>query len=272
MDILTPQILLLILLFGAIAGFLAGLLGIGGGVVLVPLFLWLFPVAGFPPELVVHTAFGTSLAIIMPTAISSTLGHRKRRNVNWQMVLYLAIGGILGAFLGSSLAAIIPGETLKICFGLMLMAISGRLLFYQQPYLPPECYDCARPWPLTVVGFVGGAFSAFFGIGGGIITVPLLLIFLHLPMRLAVGNSSALIVVSSFAAVLGYIWHGMQQPLSAPFSLGYVNLLVVLLVAPLTMAVARIGVKFASRTSQTKLIRIFAVVLAIIGLKIVLNL
>lgn len=272
MDILTPQIIMLILLFGAIAGFLAGLLGIGGGVVLVPLFLWLFPVAGFPPELVVHTAFGTSLAIILPTAVSSTLGHRKRGNVDWHMVLFLAIGGIFGAFLGSSLAAIIPGETLKICFGLMLIAISARLLFYQQPYLPPECYDCARPWQLAVVGFIGGAFSAFFGIGGGIITVPLLLIFLHLPMRLAVGNSSALIVVSSLAAVFGYVWHGLQQPLLAPFSLGYVNLLVVLLIAPLTMAFARVGVKFSGRTSQAKLIRIFAVVLAIIGLKIVLNL
>lgn len=272
MDILTPQVIGLILLFGAIAGFLAGLLGIGGGVVLVPLFLWLFPVAGFPSELVVHTAFGTSLAIILPTAVSSTLGHRKRGNVDWAMVLYLALGGIVGAFFGSTLAAVISGEFLKICFGLMLIVVSARLLFYQQPYLPPECPDCARPWQLAVVGLVGGAFSAFFGIGGGIITVPLLLIFLHLPMRLAVGNSSALIVVSSLAAVLGYIWHGLQQPHPAPFSLGYVNFLVVLLVAPLTMGVARLGVRFAGRTSQARLIRIFAVVLAIIGLKIVLNL
>lgn len=272
MDILTPQIVLLILLFGTIAGFLAGLLGIGGGIVLVPLFLWLFPLAGFPAELVVHTAFGTSLAIILPTAVSSTLGHRKRRNVDWNMVLFLAIGGVVGAFSGSSLASIMSGQILKICFGLMLIAISARLLFYKQPYLPPECYDCARPWPLVVVGFIGGAFSAFFGIGGGIVTVPLLLIFVHLPMRLAVGNSSALIVVSSLAAVGGYIWHGLQQSVSVPFSVGYVNFLVVFLVAPLTMVCARLGVRFAGKTSQTRLIRIFAVVLAIIGLKIVLDL
>ncbi|MBE0575254.1 MAG: sulfite exporter TauE/SafE family protein [Desulfuromonadales bacterium] len=272
MDILTPQIVFLILLFGTVAGFLAGLLGIGGGVVLVPLFLWLFPLAGFLPELVVHTAFGTSLAIILPTAVSSTLGHRKRRNVDWSMVLFLALGGVFGAFFGSSLAAVMSGQILKICFGLMLIVISSRLFFYKQPYLPPECYDCARPWPLVFVGFTGGAFSAFFGIGGGIITVPLLLIFVHLPMRLAVGNSSALIVVSSLAAVVGYIWHGLQQPVSVPFSVGYVNFLVVFLVAPLTMACARLGVKFAGKTSQTRLIRIFAIVLAIIGLKIVLGL
>jgi uncharacterized protein len=272
MELLTPQVIALTITFGVIAGFLAGLLGIGGGVVLVPLFLWLFPLAGFAPELVVHTAFGTSLAIILPTAVSSTLGHRKRGNIHSEMVLYLALGGIVGGLLGATIASLISGSILKICFGLLLIIISVRLLFFKQPYLPPECIDCARPWQFVVVGFIGGSFSAFFGVGGGIVTVPLLLILLHLPMRLAVGNSSALIVVSSLAAVTGYIWHGLQQPLAAPYSLGYVNWLVVLLVAPVTMVFARLGVRFASRTSQTKLIRIFAVVLMLIGFKIVFNL
>ena len=86
MELLSVQIISLTLFFGAFAGFLAGLLGIGGGVILVPLFLWLFPLAGFPEQLIVHTAFGTSLAIIIPTSFSSTLGHRKRGNVDWHMV------------------------------------------------------------------------------------------------------------------------------------------------------------------------------------------
>ena len=271
MAILTPQIIILTVVFGIVAGFLAGLLGIGGGVILVPLFLWFFPLAGFPAELVVHTAFGTSLAIILPTAVSSTLGHRKRGNIHWGMVTYLSLGGIVGGFLGATVAAWIPGTILKICFGILQIIISVRLLFFKQPYLPPECIDCARPWQFVIVGFIGGSFSAFFGIGGGIVTVPLLLLLLHLPMRLAVGNSSALIVVSSLAAVVGYIWHGLQQPVFVPYSLGYVNWLVVLLVAPLTMICARLGVRYASRTSQTRLIRIFAVVLMLIGLKIVFD-
>ncbi|MBW6509758.1 MAG: sulfite exporter TauE/SafE family protein [Desulfuromonadales bacterium] len=272
MELLTPQIIILTITFGVIAGFLAGLLGIGGGVVLVPLFLWLFPLAGLPPELVVHTAFGTSLAIILPTAVISTLGHRKRGNIHGEMVLYLALGGIIGGLLGATVAALVSGSILKICFGLLQIVISVRLLFFKQPYLPPESIDCARPRQFVAVGFIGGSFSAFFGIGGGVITVPLLLLLLHLPMRLAVGNSSALIVVSSLAAVTGYIWHGLQQPLVAPYSLGYVNWLVVLLVAPVTMICARLGVRFAGRTSQTRLIRIFAVVLLSIGVKIVFNL
>ncbi len=272
MDILTPQIIALTIFFGTVAGFLAGLLGIGGGVILVPLFLWLFPLAGFPPELVVHTAFGTSLAIILPTAVSSTFGHRKRGNIHWGMVLYLSLGGVVGGLLGATIAALVSGAILKICFGLLQIIISVRLLFFKQPYLPPECIDCARPWQFVAVGFIGGSFSAFFGIGGGIVTVPLLLLLLHLPMRLAVGNSSALIVVSSLAAVVGYVWHGLQQPVSVPYSLGYVNWLVVVLVAPLTMICARLGIRFASRTSQTRLIRIFAVVLMLIGITIVFDL
>jgi len=272
MEILTLQVICLTITFGIIAGFLAGLLGIGGGVILVPLFLWLFPIAGFPPELVVHTAFGTSLAIVLPTAVSSTLGHRKRGNIHGEMVLYLSIGGFIGGLIGATIASLVAGNILKICFGLLQIIISVRLLFFKQPYLPPECIDCARPWQFIVVGLIGGTFSAFFGIGGGIVTVPLLLILLHLPMRLAVGNSSALIVVSSLAAVAGYVWHGMQQIVVAPYSVGYVNWLVVLLVAPVTIICARLGVRFASRTSQTRLIRIFAMVLMLIGIKIVFNL
>jgi len=272
MDLLSPQIIILTLIMGSCAGFLAGLLGIGGGVILVPLFLWLFPLAGFPPELIVHTAFGTSLAIILPTAISSTLGHRKRGNVDWNMVGFLALGGIIGSLLGSSVAAFISGEKLKMYFGLMQIIVSLKLLFYK-PYIPPENLERATALSLLLVGLAGGLLSAFFGVGGGVIAVPLMLMFLHLPIHLAVGNSSALIVVSSFSAVSCYIWYGMQNPAGAtPFSIGYVNMLVALLVAPLTIIFARIGVKWASRTSQTKLIKIFAVLLMLVGIKILLQL
>lgn len=271
MDLLSPQILALILSLGAFAGFLAGLLGIGGGVILVPLFLWLFPLIGFAPEAVVHSAFGTSLAIILPTAISSTYAHRQRGNVDWSMVVFLATGGVVGSLLGSSAAAVIPGSQLKLFFGLMQVVVSLKLLFYKQPYLPAEDIAYASQRSLFIVGTVGGFFSAFFGIGGGVIAVPLMLIFLRLPIHLAVGNSSALIVVSSFSAVSCYIWYGLDLPDLVPFSLGYVNLLVAALIAPLTIVFARLGVKCASRTSQTKLIKVFAVLLFCVGLKILLS-
>ena len=267
MELLSPQIILLTLCLGSLAGLLAGLLGIGGGVILVPLFLWLFPLAGIPEQIAVHTAFGTSLAIIIPTSISSTFGHRKRGNVDWHMVSFLALGGILGALLGSTAAAYVPGEKLKAFFGLLQIAIALKLILFH-PHLPPERPDRPSKGQLACVGLAGGCFSAFFGVGGGVVAVPMMLIILQLPIHLAVGNSSALIVASSFAGTIGYILHGLQEGGHAPFSLGYVNILVATIVAPVTIVCARLGVRLASRTSQEKLVKAFAVLLIIVGLKI----
>jgi uncharacterized membrane protein YfcA len=267
MELLSAQFILLTMASGAFAGFLAGLLGIGGGVILVPVFLWLFPLAGFPPHLVVHAAFGTSLAIIIPTSFSSTLGHRKRGNVDWHMVGYLAVGGTLGALLGSTAAAYVPGEQLKLVFGLIQIVIALKLLFFH-PHLPPERDDKPPRSQLFLVGLAGGLFSAFFGMGGGIVAVPLMLIILQLPIHLAVGNSSALIVVSSFAGTIGYVLHGLQQAETAPLSLGYVNVLVATVVAPVSMVFARLGVKLATRTSQKSLVKVFAILLIFIGARI----
>ncbi|NJC88630.1 MAG: sulfite exporter TauE/SafE family protein, partial [Desulfuromonas sp.] len=109
MALLTPTILLMFALVGALAGLLAGLFGIGGGLILIPMFLWAFKLAGFAPQIIVHLAFGTSLAIIIPTAVSSALGHRKRGNVDWHLVLRMACGSVVGVADGSSLAAGLSG-------------------------------------------------------------------------------------------------------------------------------------------------------------------
>ncbi len=266
MDIFTPTILLLTISFSALAGLLAGLLGLGGGVILVPLFLWLFKLAGFPPDMIVHTAFGTSLCIIIPTAISSTLGHRKRGNVAWHQVSYLSAGGALGAIVGSSLAALLPGQILHAAFGGMQILVGLKLLFFH-PRLQLEELK-PRNTSLLLVGLAGGVFSAFFGVGGGVIAVPLMLIVLRLPIHLAVGNSSALIVVSAFFGTISYVLHGLNAVNPVPFSLGYVNLLVAAVVAPLTMICARLGVRLASRISQDKMVQVFAILLILIGLKL----
>jgi uncharacterized membrane protein YfcA len=268
MEIFTPTLLALTAFFSILAGFLAGLLGIGGGVILVPLFLWLFKIGGMPSELIVHTAFGTSLCIIVPTAISSTLAHRRHGNVAWQQVLFLALGGTLGAFIGSSLAALLSGSILHVAFGSMQILVGLKLLFFH-PRLPPEDQAPPRRISLLLVGLAGGGFSAFFGIGGGVIAVPLMLIILRLPIHLAVGNSSALIVVSALAATLSYIFHGLIAGVDLPFSLGYVNLLVAAVVAPLTIVSARFGVRFATSISQDRMIRVFSVVLILIGVKLI---
>jgi hypothetical protein len=266
MELLTPSILLMFALVGALAGLLAGLFGIGGGLILIPMFLWAFKAAGFAPPVIVHLAFGTSLAIIIPTAVSSALGHRKRGNVDWQLVMRMACGSVVGVACGSTLAAGLPGDTLKGLFGLMQIGVGSRL-FMRPPAEPTTMQDTPGWFPVLVIGFIVGGFASFFGVGGGVIAVPLIMIFLHQSMHRSVGNSSGLMVVSALTAALSYIWHGWGNPQLPSFSLGYVNLLVTLLVAPFTVIMARVGVRIASRTSHARLVRVFAVLIICVGVR-----
>ena len=258
----------LFVLLGSAAGFLAGLLGIGGGIILVPLFLWAFNVSGFAPEILVHLAFGTSLAIILPTAVSSTMGHRKRGNVEWHQVIHLCLGGFFGAICGAFLASLLSGDWLKGLFGVMQILVAVKMFVFR-PRLPPERSDAVGFGQLLVVGFAGGVFSAFFGVGGGVIAVPLMVIALRFPIHLAVGNSSALIVISSLSGALSYVYYGWGAENLPLFSFGYVNLLVILLVAPFSIGMARLGVRVASRTSHDKLVKVFAVLLVLVGLRMI---
>jgi uncharacterized membrane protein YfcA len=271
MSIFSPEIIFILCASGALAGFCAGLLGIGGGIILVPLFLWCFPLAGFAPQGLVHAALGTSLGIIIPTACSSALAHRRHGNVNWRHVAYLAIGGACGATLGATIASFLSGGHLKGIFGIMLVLV-GAKMFFSRRRLPPERETDIPIVSLLLVGLTGGGFSAFFGIGGGVVTVPLMVIALHLPIHLAVGNASALIVVSSFFGTLSYILHGWGRPGLAPFSLGYVNLLVAAWVIPFSILFARLGVRVAGRVPHDKLTKIFAIVQIVIGSRFVFQL
>jgi len=268
LDFLTPTLLSMTVVLAACAGLLAGLLGIGGGVILVPFFLWLFKEAGMPPQLIVHSAFGTSLCIIMPTAISSTLGHLRRRNVDWHQVFYLALGGGFGALLGSSLAAMLSGNILRAFFGVMQIAIGLKML------ITPAQRDLAsrlepKSLHLILVGLAGGLFSSFFGVGGGVVAVPLMLLLLRMQVQRAVGNSCPLVFTSALFGTLSYAYHGLSVATDFPYSFGYINLLVVLIVTPISMLFAQIGAGLASQVGQRKLVGVFALLLILVGAKLI---
>ncbi len=270
MELFTVSTWLLFMGVGVLAGLLAGLFGIGGGLVMIPMFLWGFRVAGFAPEIIVHLAFGTSLAIIIPTAVSSALGHRKRGNVDWHLVLRMAIGSVIGVFIGSSLATGLSGDTLKGLFGIMQTGVGGRL-FAKPPKLPVGDQLPGTWSRVMLIGIVGGAFSSFFGVGGGVITVPLIMFVLHQSMHRAVGNSSGLMVISALTGTASYIWHGWGNPLLPSLCLGYVNLMVAVLVAPFTIIMARVGVRIATRTSHAKLVKFFAVLIILVGVRMAIS-
>jgi hypothetical protein len=265
----TPVVILMFAAFGTFAGFLAGLLGIGGGVILVPLFLWAFSQVGIENSILVHVAIGTSLTIIFPTTVSSTLGHFRNGHVNPTQVLYLSFGAVVGALCGSTFATFVNGEVLKGLFGLMQIGVAIKILIPTEiMHMEPE--RTIPPRSLILVGLAAGTFSAFFGVGGGVIAVPMMLLILHLPIHRAVGNSSAMIVLSSVVGALSYVAHGWSVPQLPDWTFGYVNLLVVAIVAPFTIVAARFGARLAARFERDKLMRIFAYLLIVIGLRLLI--
>jgi len=264
MELLTLDTLGLFALLGATAGFLAGFLGIGGGIILVPLFLWVFAKIGVAEAVRVHLAFGTSLSIIIPTAVSAMLAHRKRGNLDWNQIFPLGAGGMLGSLCGSWAVSLLPGLLLKGLFGLMQMFIGFRMLASQMG-LPQPGAQSAGTRPLGFIGLASGAFSSFFGVGGGVVAVPLMVFFGRIPIHRAVGNSSALIVLSSFFGTAGYVFFGYGQPGLPPSTLGYVHGPVFLLVAPMTILFARLGAFAASLASNRRLLQGFACLLILVG-------
>lgn len=267
----TPDVIMLFAAFGSVAGFLAGLLGIGGGVILVPLFLWAFSHVGFPEPVLVHLAIGTSLTIIFPTTISSTFSHFRNGHVNPTQVFHMSIGAVIGALCGSTLASFVDGSVLKALFGLMQIGVAIKILIPAETlHMEPE--RIIPPRSLILVGVAAGTFSSFFGVGGGVIAVPMMLLLLHLPIHHAVGNSSAMIVLSSVVGALSYVVHGWSVPDLPAWSFGYVNLLVVCIVAPFTIIAARFGARLAGRFDRDKLMNIFALLLIVVGLRLLIPL
>ncbi len=262
----APQVLAGFAVLGICAGCLSGLLGIGGGVVLVPLFLWCFHLVDVHPDVLVHCAFATSLAIIIPTSVSNTLGHHSRGHVDFHQVVFLAVGSALGALIGAWGASMLSGPILKILFGVMQLAVAAKLVFGGMAPAQKPLVD--RPTALLTVGGISGAFSAFFGIGGGVIAVPLMVLFLNFPIHLAVGNSSALIVVSSLTGTLAYIYNGWQLPHLPHGAVGFVVIPVMLLVLPFSLVGSRIGVRLAGAFSHARLVKVFAVLLVVVAIRI----
>ncbi|MBN1140588.1 MAG: sulfite exporter TauE/SafE family protein [Deltaproteobacteria bacterium] len=260
------SILIILALIGCFAGFLAGLLGLGGGIIYIPLFLWAFELFGVSPDILVHVAFGTSLAIILPTALSSSLVHLRNGHLHWHLVFRLAIGSALGALAGAKIAAATPGLWLKALFGLMLVAIALRI-FLSHPHLPEKGHESSSAGSLILVGLAGGFFAAFFGVSGAVVVLPLMILALKHPMHTAIGSSSALMVISCLTGMAGYMFHGWGNAALPSFSLGYVNYLVVAVCAPSTTLFARLGAQVAHRFSHDRLVKVFAVVLILVGLR-----
>ncbi|MCB1680472.1 MAG: sulfite exporter TauE/SafE family protein [Rhodospirillales bacterium] len=268
LDVLDLVLLIAcLLLLGCVSGYLAGLLGVGGGIVLVPglhfIFESLSEKFGFSTENLMHVCIGTSLAIIVPTGWSSARAHHKRGGVDLDIVKRLGLGIVIGVVLATAVAKDLSGTSLKMIFATAILFLSFLMIADHEKFklgneLPKQ--------PVTgLAGFVIGVLSALIGIGGATLSVPYMSMY-GVPIRRAVGSASAMGLVISIPAAIGYIYIGLGQEGLPPFSLGYVNFLAWLCVIPSSMLMAPFGAKTAHNVSVKRLKIIFSVFMMIVAL------
>lgn len=256
-----------LLLLGSVVGVMAGLLGIGGGLVVVPALLFLLPVAGIPANVVMQIALATSLATIIITSASSALNHLKLGNVDIFVVKWLMPGVVIGGFLGSSIADWIPNQYLPKVFGIIVLMLAIQML--------SSIHSTAqREMPGTLVTLLCGSgigmVSSLAGIGGGSLSVP----FLNrhgVEMRKAVGSSSVCGCVIAISGMLGFILHGYKVDNLPQYSLGYVYLPALIAIASTSMLTTRIGARLATRMPTARLKKIFAVFLMFVAVTMLLQ-
>lgn len=251
------------LLLGSVAGLLAGLLGVGGGLVIVPVLAWLFLRAELAPALLMHLAIGTSLATIVLTSLSSVWAHHRHGAVLWWAVRRLLPGIVLGVALGVALADKLPGETLRLIFGLFELAVAVQmglnLSAAPQRSLPGR-------WGMGAVGSLIGLVSAVIGIGGGTLSVPFLQ-WCNVPMRQAVATSAACGLPIALAGAVGYLLAGWNIPALPSWSSGYIYWPAFAGIVIASVLFAPLGARLAHRLPTVVLKRFFALFLAFLGLR-----
>jgi uncharacterized membrane protein YfcA len=255
-------------LLGAVSGLLAGLFGIGGGLVIVPVLNLIFanPELGIPADARMHFAIGSSLAVIVFTAISSLRAHHRRGAVLWPAVLRLVPGIVLGGLLGAALADAMSNRLLQSTFGGFVVAIAAYMALGHRP-------RAALPlpsWPgFAAAGTVIGAISALAGIGGGVLTVPFL-VWRTVALHTAVGTAAACTLPVALAGATGFVWTGIRAGSEVDMALGYIYWPAVIGISLASVMTAPLGASLAHSLPVKRLRRAFALLLVVVGARMLL--
>jgi uncharacterized protein len=271
------ELALMLVAVGALSGFFAGIFGIGGGAILVPVFYECFRLAGVPLEVRMPLCIGTSLAIIIPTSIRSFRAHHARGAVDLAILKLWWLPIVIGVIAGSLTARYAPERLFKIVFVGVAWSAAARLLLARDNW---KFGDELPKGPLMrLYGFVVGLLSTLMGVGGGLFS-NLLMTFYGRPIHQAVATSSALAVLISIPGALGYVYAGWPAAarypdvtaLQLPFALGYVSLIGAVLVMPTSLLVAPLGVRAAHAMSKRTLEIAFGCYLFVVGSRFVISL
>jgi uncharacterized membrane protein YfcA len=256
-SILDLRLVFELALIGTCTGFLAGLLGIGGAMVMVPSLTWILEQRGFPAEYTVKMAVATSLATIAFTSLSSMRAHHQRGGVLWPVVKLLAPGILLGSVLGAQVAHLLPSKVLGILFAVFISFSATQMLLNRKP---KPSRTLPGPAATFGVGTAIGMLSALTGAGGAFVSVPFMT-WCNVKIHQAVGTSSALGFPIAFAATAGYVYAGLGLPQMPPGSVGYLYLPGLVIISAASMLMAPVGARTAHSMDIQPLKKVFAIVL-----------
>lgn len=263
------QWILYYVILGLFVGYFSGLLGIGGGLIMVPVLAFMFEAQNLPAQNILHLALGTSMATILFTSLSSTFQHHAHQAVNWDMVRFITPGILLGTALGALIIAYVATFYLAIFFVLFVYFAATQMLI---GFKPEATRDYPSRMEVTAAGMVIGSISSIVSIGGGVLSVPYML-WHRLPLRHAIATSAALGFPIAVGGTLGYMATGYYRAIDLPaYSLGYVYLPVLLWLVIGTVVTAPLGAKATHRMPVNKLRQIFALVLFVLATKMLIKL
>ncbi len=255
-------------LLGAITGFCAGLFGIGGGGIMVPMLTLLFTTQQFPEAHLVHLALGTSMAAIVPTALASVRAHHRHRAVLWPIVIKIVPGIIVGTFAATFMASYLPAEPLAILFSCFMTFVAVQMIRNRRP---TPARQLPKAPTIAGVGVGIGGISALVAIGGGTLTVPFLT-WCNVSLPIAIGTSAAVGFPIAVAGAVGYLVNGWAVEGLPHFTLGFIYWPAVVAMAAMSFITAPLGAKLAHRLPVSHLKKWFAALLVALSLQMLYTL
>jgi uncharacterized protein len=247
---------------GVVAGLLAGLFGIGGGAVLVPVFYQTYGLLGIDDAVRMHVSVGTSLAIIIPTSMRSFWAHYKKGAVDMALLKAFILPVLVGVLIASGIAASISSAGLRIVFAVIAFLVAFKMLFGRDSWILGS--DLPGKIGTSIAGVLIGLLSALMGVGGGVLNNSFMTLYSR-PIHQAVATSAGVGVLISVPGIFGYIWAGWGAAGLPPVSTGYINWLTVALIIPVTLLTAPFGAKLAHEWPKRRLEVGFGLFLVFVG-------